>query len=99
MLSPRKYLQDCMSLLGEIIDHDAGYVFSEKQKGSEYACKRRQATLYECEHLQWCAPFYPPHRLLFDNKNATIHQVAREIVHQVARDFVNKMMDHDVGCG
>ena len=69
-----------MSLVGDIIDHDAGYVSPEKQKGSDYASKRKQATIYEHKYLQRDS-FSPC--FLFDDKNTTIHQVAREIVDEM----------------
>lgn len=82
MLSPRKYLQDCMSLVGDIIDHDAGYVSPDKQKGSDYASKKKQAAIYEYKHLRRGSLHYP-NRLLFDNTNVTIHQVAQGLVDEM----------------
>jgi hypothetical protein len=47
-LAPKKYVQDCTFLIGEIIDHDAGYDEPETFKGSDYESK--QAFLFSFEN-------------------------------------------------
>lgn len=49
MLAPKKYMQDCNILIGEIIDHDAGYVSPGKFAGSDYYAKKKHLFQYELQ--------------------------------------------------
>ena len=82
MLAPKKYATDCTMLIGDIIDHDAGYVSADAHNGSDYASKK--ACLFQFEQ-QFAAKDYFGGRLdvdgammLFD-QDFNVMNVARHV--------------------
>jgi hypothetical protein len=51
MLSPRKYSRDCMKVIGDINDHEAGYQSPNRHAGSDYVSKRDLLFRFEREHF------------------------------------------------
>lgn len=94
MLSPKKYAEDCELLIGEIIDHDAGYVSASLQEGSDGGSKRKALFQFEEKVQQGIGIFNYEVGILLLAKSFNLKEYAWNILDDMIGDM---MVENDCG--